>query len=63
MPTYDLAADLGAFQSRPNAFLQQTVRAERPFSVPPNRWEEEVAIACVQRLGQTKDYLRPPAEP
>jgi hypothetical protein len=50
MPTDDLAFDPGAFKCGTNAFLQQAVRAERLFTIQPNRWEEEVAIALIERL-------------
>ena len=45
-----LAFDPSALQSRSNAFLQQAVRAERFSSIQPNRREQEVAIALIERL-------------
>ena len=48
MPTDDLVFDPGAIKCRTDAFLEQTVRAERLLAVQPNRWEEEVAIALIE---------------
>jgi hypothetical protein len=50
VPSDDLAFDTGAHKCRSNAFPEQTIRAKRFGSIQPNRREQEVVIALIERL-------------
>jgi hypothetical protein len=50
VPTDLLAYDACPLERRPNAPLQQTVRAERLFASESDRWKEEIRIRCIERL-------------